>query len=239
MLPACHTGAAYPPAECPAQLPLPSDFFTLGVQFVSELRITMRRLGDFLSLPEPPEPWHARAKATPAADGAPAVPGSSKAGRRRSSDAAKQRQLNGDHGVPNGSTANGTAAGSHAGAAEAAPAVEVTGADFDWADRSWAEPAGGAAAACQPAAAAAAAAAPAAKPAEAELAAAGPGDAKVAIGAGGDAAKPAGSAPGSPRAAADGTPGSGFQLRHLQFEVPRGQLVGIVGAVGSGEAWAA
>ncbi|PRW21108.1 multidrug resistance-associated 1 isoform X3 [Chlorella sorokiniana] len=89
-----------------------TDFFTLGVQFVSELRITMRRLGDFLSLPEPPEPWHARSK-------------------------------------------------------PAAAAVEA--------------------------------------------------------------------GPGSPKAGGDSVPSSGFQLRDLQFEVSKGQLVGIVGAVGSGK----
>lgn len=201
----------------------------------------MRRLGNFLSLPEPPEPWHARAKATPGASGTPAAAGSGKLGRRRSSEARKQPQINGSHGTANGSPANGpavtcpaTAAGLQA-AAEAAPAVEVTGADFDWADRSWAEAAGGAAAAAGQAAAVAAGAA--AKHAEPEQAAASPADAKVAIEAGDGDTKPTGSAPGSPKAAAEGVPGSGFHLRHLQFEVPRGQLVGIVGAVGSGEAW--
>ena len=112
------------------------DFFTLGVQFMSELRITMRRLGAFLCLPEPPAPWHAQQTA-----GACAGEGSAASGA-----------------VPNGSgaAANGSGGGmghaNGASGAEADVAVAVAGADFDWADRSWAAPAGAAAAAAAAAA---------------------------------------------------------------------------------------
>lgn len=223
--------------------PFPSccaDFFTLGVQFVSELRITMRRLGDFLSLPEPPEPWHARAKpAAAASNGSAAAVSSSKLGWRRSSEAARRPSADSRHGPVNGHGANGAAiTNGHAAAAEQpagatkdGPVVEVSGADFDWADRSWAQPAG-AAAGSQPAAAAAAAPTPAvaADSAETELAAApaaeaAPGGAAVAIDA----------APSSPKADGNSVPAAGFQLKDLQFGVSKGQLVGIVGAVGSGE----
>ncbi len=216
------------------------------MQFVSELRITMRRLGYFLSLPEPPEPWHARSKPAAAGSNGPAPSaGGGKPGWRRSSDAAKRRSGDGGHGAANGHSVNGSATNGHAAApeqqsaaaaAEGAPVVEVAGADFDWADRSWAQPAGAAAASQPGLAAAGSNGAEAAKGAEAELAAQVPSadasqaaqaDAKVAIEA----------APSSPKAAAGGSTGhsSGFQLKDLHFQVGKGQLVGIVGAVGSGE----
>ncbi|EFN52562.1 hypothetical protein CHLNCDRAFT_138549 [Chlorella variabilis] len=93
------------------------DFFVLAVGSVSELRISMRRLGAFLSLPEPPKPWHA----TPGA----------------SAGSGGGATANGRDGAPGGQQETPAAA------AEAA--VEVAGADFDWADRSWAEPAAAAA----------------------------------------------------------------------------------------------
>lgn len=89
----------------------------LQVGSVSELRISMRRLGAFLSLPEPPKPWHA----TPGA----------------SAGSGGGATANGRDGAPGGQQETPAAA------AEAA--VEVAGADFDWADRSWAEPAAAAA----------------------------------------------------------------------------------------------
>lgn len=190
----------------------------------------MRRLGDFLSLPEPPEPWHARSRPAAADSNGPAAAGSGKLGRRRSSDAAKKQAAGGGHGAANSHGLNDVATNGHAAAvpeqqqgaaAETAPVVQVAGADFDWADRSWARPAG--------AATAAQAASPTGKGAETELAAtapaeAAPGDAKVAVEA----------VPGSPKAG-DSAAGGGFQLRDLRFEASKGQLVGIVGAVGSGE----
>lgn len=160
----------------------------------------MRRLGAFLCLPEPPEPWHAQQ----AARGAPG------GGQPRSPKHASS--IGGGGAAGNGLAAtNGHAAAAEgkegqgvvgAAAKGELPAVEVAGADFDWADRSWAEQAG---APAQPAAA--------------------------------DAPTPAGSQ--GPAAAEDGAPAApqaqAFQLRGLRFAVPRGQLVGIVGAVGCGK----
>jgi hypothetical protein len=144
----------------------------------------MRRLGAFLSLPEPPEPWHAQKAAASGADG------SAKGG---SSSGSRGRRV---HASGNGAVQNGhapAAAVAAAGGNADAPAVEVAGADFDWTDRSWA--------AGVPAAAV----------------------------ANGSAAQPVGAAGASASA------GGAFQLRRLQFAVPRGQLVAIVGAVGTGE----
>ena len=139
----------------------------LQVESMSELRVSMRRLGAFLALPEPPEPWHARSMG-----GAP--PG-------ESADAGK--------GQP---------------AASGVPlAVEVAGADFDWADRSWAQPAD-------------------------DFAAAAPGAREV------DPAGPEGPSQ-STNGTAAASSGIGFQLRDLRLSASRGQLVAIVGAVGSGE----
>lgn len=121
-----------------------------------------------------------------------------------------------------GAAANGhAAAGPTAAAAAAAgeaegepPAVEVAGADFDWADRSWARaPARDASGSPEAAAATAAAAAAAA----------------------GDVPQTAPDIAAAEAAAASQGGQEGFQLRNLAFSVPRGQLVGIVGPVGSGK----
>ncbi|KAL4420399.1 hypothetical protein ABPG75_010055 [Micractinium tetrahymenae] len=192
------------------------DFFTLGVQSMSELRITLRRVGAFLSLPEPPEPWHAKAaaKAAKAAQPARAHPDS----RQSSSSGAlngqqQQHQANGVHGQHAADCGAAVAVG-----AGADVVVEVAGADFDWSDRSWAEPAGAAAGSAAAGAPAVSANGTAGKAAGVASAAAG---------------KPAGGA----EAALIATPAvaAPFQLRGLRFSVQRGQLVAIVGAVGSGK----
>ena len=165
---------------CPCRLP--------QVGSVSELRISMRRLGAFLSLPEPPEPWHTQKTAASGADGSSAKGGSGSGSRGR------RVHTNGNRAVQNGhapATATTTAA---AGGDADEPAVDVAAADFDWTDRSWA--------AGVPAAAA----------------------------ANGSAVQPADTAAGA-SASASGA----FHLRRLQFAVPRGQLVAIVGAVGTGK----
>ncbi|KAL4424666.1 hypothetical protein ABPG77_004473 [Micractinium sp. CCAP 211/92] len=192
------------------------DFFTQGVQTMSELRITLRRVGAFLSLPEPPEPWHAKAAAPTTAH-----PGGAHSSNASASNgtSASSGVVNGQHLQPAGGHdgghaedgGDGMAAADLAKDAGADVAVQVAGADFDWSDRSWAEPA-------------ASAADPAANTANG---AASKADAGVHVAAG---------QPGS--AAAVGAVAGGaasFQLRGLRFSVPHGQLVAIVGAVGSGK----
>lgn len=49
-------------------------FFVLGVQYLAELKVSMTRIDDFLSMPEPPPPTHQRgAEAAAAANGAAPV----------------------------------------------------------------------------------------------------------------------------------------------------------------------
>jgi hypothetical protein len=106
----------------------------LQVGSTAELRISMRRLGAFLSLPEPPEPWHTQAAA---ATGIGSTASSDRAAAQSAS-----RYL--------GRASANAAAAAAAAAAEkqqmggTLPAVEVAGADFDWANRSWAAAANGA-----------------------------------------------------------------------------------------------
>jgi hypothetical protein len=157
---------------------------SLQVGAVSELRISVRRLGAFLALLEPPEPWHTKAspRAAPSGD---------------SSHQAAAAGGEGSHVWPAGQQQQQQQ--------QQAAAVEVSGADFDWADRSWAEAAG----ADRPAAAA-------------TTSSSARGSKTVAA-----AAPPAQAASAAP-------PPSAFQLRRLSLAVPRGKLVAIVGAVGSG-----
>lgn len=158
----------------------------------------MRRVGEFLSLPEPPEPWHLRS-------------GSSSSDSGGTDAGLSSKPANG-HAAP--AAANGHAAASAAAADGEPPAVAVRGADFDWADRSWAAPAGGAPAAAH------SKAAHGAVPAAPEASSKGGADAVAAVTAAAVAAAP------SP---------AGFQLRDLCLAVPKGQLVGIAGAVGAGK----
>ena len=192
----------------------------------------MRRLGAFLSLPEPPEPWHLAAPGAAAGD---AEPG---AGER--SPGQTQRSAGGG-GPAGGSLRSGMEDGLAAGAAVAAPVapaptpapasaaaaavgvvVEVNGAEFDWADRSWAGPAGAIRAAPAPPPTPLAGAAPpgpntGAATVAAAAVAGGQGDiiAQGGSGSGGTAGLPT--------------------LAPLHLRVRRGELVAIVGPVGAGK----
>jgi ABC-type multidrug transport system fused ATPase/permease subunit len=97
------------------------DFFVHAVEALSELRISVRRIAEFLALPEPPEPWHARKRRGGAANGG---------GSAHSKGAAGAAE-----------NFNGTAPSTTTGTTSKDSAdvtVAINCASFDWADRSWA-----------------------------------------------------------------------------------------------------
>ena len=149
-----------------------------AVESVSELRISMQRLGEFLSLPEPPAPWHED--------------------RRSNSTLARQPlQLS-----PSSSTTSLDA-----------PAMSVA-ASFDWSDRSWAKEGAGTSGSV-----------PRAQPAGGPTAGSSTSESlqqqqQQQLGE---------------HETSGGFAASGPTLPGLELAVPRGQLLAIVGAVGTGK----
>ena len=205
-----------------------TEFFVYATQFVSELHISMRRLGGFLSLPEPPQPWHLGGGGgdIPVAAPAAASPRALAAGAADGGGAVVA--------AANGCATEGKEEAAVSGGApeeeEEDIVIEVNGLDFDWSDRSWAH----GAASSAPITAAVPALAdgkPKGKAASKGQPAAAGVAAPAAAADGDPSGRPSSEFPGSPHG---GGP-RGPTLQGLRLRVRRGELVAIVGEVGAGK----
>jgi ABC-type multidrug transport system fused ATPase/permease subunit len=111
-------------------------FFVLGVQFLAELKVSLRRIDDFLSMPEPPPPTHQRGL-DQAAGAAPAAGAEAAAAGGRPS--AEKRRLSFDAllGRRRSAAANGTGTvldkeGKSSGVEVPVGGLRLGGADYDW-----------------------------------------------------------------------------------------------------------
>ncbi|GBF93736.1 hypothetical protein Rsub_06068 [Raphidocelis subcapitata] len=197
-------------------------FFVLGVQFLAELKVSLKRIDDFLSMPEPPPPTHQRGAA--AANGAAADGGGAAPRKRLSLDLLWRRP-----GSSRAASGEVPAAAPEADGGGAVPVggLRLGGADYDWnrnmdqlglPSRGPSGGGGGGGAEGKEKGAGAAAGGEAASAASGSLA----------LSRAGSSASPA---PGG----GGGAPPRRATLEGVVLDVPPGQLLGIAGEVGAGK----
>lgn len=114
-------------------------FFVLGVQFLAELKVSLKRIDDFLSMPEPPPPTHQREaiREAAAAAAAAAAAGGPEGGKQQKPRLSLD-VLFGRGGGGGGATAAPAAVAAlesgEGGGAAAVPVggLRLGGADYDW-----------------------------------------------------------------------------------------------------------